>query len=169
METVIFNAVLIVCAIAAVGLTIYSVMKIARLNARFESAIVLIPLYKKSKLPLAFIIIFVILLIGDLIWLSFSKNLIPPIMISVILASGIVLFITMMKSRCAVLDSGVVVPFRFIDWTHLYDFKVENGEIFFCGDENGNDTLNGVTPKMTFDAANMEKLNYILNSRKINK
>lgn len=158
-------------ALAAVTLiwNCYSMGKIFKLRARFNAAIVLIPLYKRSEWLIAAIVLVSIAMLFDIVFMVFYSYYLFAASLMFICVNILILLITMVKTKCAVLDSGIVVPFRFIDWTHFYDYSVEDNTVFFCGEENGADTLNGATGKLRFDPANAEKLNYILSKHKSQK
>lgn len=161
------KALLALIAVAAVIWSMLVIKKIVKLNARFSAAIVLIPLYKKSHIPIIAISVFTVFGIADIVFMVIYAEYLICASLLLICLSVIATSIAIIKLRCAVLDSGIVVPFRFIDWTHLYDYSVENNDIFFCCDNKGNDTIKSATQKMRFDESNLEKLDYILSKHKI--
>ena len=165
----IVGAAFLVLAAVSVVWGAFVVIKLVRLNGRFKNAIVLIPLYKKYKWQWVMPFLMGGCLIADIVYLSLSDSaadymvgaalMVIIVMLSVIMAM-------MMLTKCAVLDAGIVVPYRFIEWTELYDYKIEDSTIFFMGDANGFDTLGAATTKLTFDVANAEKLQFILEKHK---
>ena len=165
----IVGAAFLALAAACIIWGAFVIRKLVRLNGRFKHAIVLIPLYKKYKWQWVMPILMGGCLIADIVYLSIAEGasdymvgaalLVIIVMMSVIMAM-------MMLTKCAVLDSGIVVPYRFIEWTELYDYKIEDSTIFFMGDANGFDTLGAATTKLTFDVANAEKLQFILEKHK---
>ncbi len=169
MVELVFNIVFVILAvISIVGVSI-EIDKISKLRKRFKQSIVLVPMYKTSKLPAVGIIIFAIILIVDIILFFSTSYYIACISIVVISIAMIVLFVEMQRMRCAVLDIGVVVPYRFIAWTHFYDYELSGDTIYFVGDENGNNTLSSATQSMRFEAENKEKLSFILSKHRITK
>lgn len=141
--------------------------KLIALNRRFKRAIVLIPLYKRSKWPIFALCILALCLTGDIVYMA----LIPGdwlLTLSVLVIIGMLASILamMIVTKCAVLDSGVVVPYRFIEWARLYDFRIEGTTILFFGNDKGFDTMGAATVKLDFDEANLEKLKFILDKYK---
>ena len=170
MKEIIINGLFIILAVIAVAMSAKSIVRLVNLNKRFNTAIVLIPLYKKLKWPIAGIVFMAICLIVDIIVMLIFKYYIPCIAIAIAILSLIALFVTMITTKSAVLDSGIAVPYRFIEWATFYDYEIIDGNtIFFCGDEQGFDTVNSATHKLRFDEANLDKLTFILNKYKSHK
>ena len=170
MKEIIINGLFILLAVISVAMSARAIIRLINLNKRFNTAIVLIPLYKKSKWPIAGVVFMVICVLIDIIVMLVLKQYIPCIAVAIALLSLIALFVTMITTKCAVLDSGIAVPYRFIEWTTFYDYSIIDGNtIFFCGDEQGFDTISSATHKLRFDEANLDKLTFILNKHKSHK
>ncbi|MBR6751625.1 MAG: hypothetical protein IKM01_05210 [Clostridia bacterium] len=170
MKEIIINGLFIILAIIAVAISAKAIVRLAKLNRRFNTAIVLIPLYKKSKWPIIGVIFIAICLFVDIIVMLRFKYYIPCIAVAIALLSLMALFIAMISTKSAVLDSGIAVPYRFIEWATFYDYSIIDGNsIFFCGDEQGFDTVSSATSKLRFDEANLDKLTFILNKYKSHK
>lgn len=161
----IVGAAFLLLAAVAVVWGAFAMRKLARLNARFKNAIVLIPLYKRYKWQFVMPALMLAVLIGDIVYMALAKApsdymvgaglIVIVVMLSAVMAM-------MMLTKCAVLDSGIVVPYRFIEWTEPYDYKIEGTSIIFMGDAEGFDTLGAATTRLSFDDANSDKLKFIL-------
>lgn len=166
MIEIITDVVFVLLAAVTLLWSIYVIRKLIALNRRFSAAIVLIPLYKRSKWPVFALTVLGICLVTDIVVMAVAGHYAPCISILIIIACLGAVLIIMMRTQCAVLDSGVIVPFRFIDWAHFCEYEIDGSTIFFCGDKNGFDTVNSATTKLNFDEANKGKLVYILDKYK---
>lgn len=162
MVEIIIDAVVILLAVITIVWSVFVIRKLLELNRRFSSAIVLIPLYKRSKWPVFALAFLGVCLLADIIVMAVAGHYALCVSIMVIIACLGVVLVMMITTKCAVLDSGVLVPYRFIDWAHFCDYATDGSTIFFCGDNNGFDTVNAATTKLNFDEANKAKLVYIL-------
>ncbi|MFI3228699.1 MAG: hypothetical protein R3Y23_00855 [Bacillota bacterium] len=167
MIELVFNIIFILIAVGAIVGVCFAMKKIAKLKKRFKQAIVLVPLYKTSKFPAIGIGVFSAIIIAALVLMIIIGYYIVCLCIIAMSASVIVLFSSMKMVRCAVLDIGVVVPYKFIDWSNFCDYEIENDTIFFVGDSKGNDTLASATQRLLFEAENKEKLAFILSKYSI--
>ncbi len=159
----------IAIAIISVVWSIVCIKKILDLKKQFNKAIIVVPLYKRSKWTHFSVVVLGICLIADIVFMIvFEAYLICACVIVSIIALAALLII-MMTLKCAVLDTGVVIPYKYIDWANLYDYGIEGNAIFFCGDKKGFDTMSSASTKLVFDEKNFEKLKLILNQYKINK
>ena len=166
MIEIITDVVFVLLAAVTLLWSVYVIRKLIALNRRFSAGIVLIPLYKRSKWPVFALTVLGICLVTDIVVMAVAGHYAPCISILIIIACLGAVLIIMMRTQCAVLDSGVIVPFRFIDWAHFCEYEIDGSTIFFCGDKNGFDTVNSATTKLNFDEANKDKLVYILDKYK---
>lgn len=169
MIDIIIMAISISIAVITAVWSTFIIVKIIILKKEFNKAIVLVPLYKRSKWTYFSVSLLGACLIADIVFLAVLQAYLICGCILVIIASLTVLLIIMMTLKCAVLDTGIVVPYRFIEWTHFYDYKVEGNTIFFCGDKKGFDTMSSASTRLTFDEINKEKLVQLLDQYKTNK
>ena len=113
-------------------------------------------------------------------YFSFSKSLFTSSSVifnriaasfMVIIVALMVLFIFMLRLKCAVLETGIIVPYKFIDWSHLFDYSVNKdmNTIFFCGNKQGFDTVFAATTRLEFADEDLDALIAILNNHKLNK
>ena len=163
MTQVILNSLVIIIAILSVFRITILIKRILKLNAIFNHAIVLIPLYHKKTW--LFVLNFILLTFsaGVLLLAFITELYIIGSAIFIVLMSLIALVVTMITGKFAVLDSGIIVPYRFINFMHLYEYKIEDNKIFFCKDSKGYDTITAITPNLTFSKDNLAKLEYLLN------
>lgn len=166
MFEIITDVVFILLALVTLVWSVFVVRKLVELNRRFSAAIVLIPLYKRSKWPVFALSFLGVCLLADIIVMAVAGHYALCVSIIVIIACLGVILVMMISAKCAVLDSGALVPYRFIDWAHFCDYEIDGATIFFCGDKNGFDAVNAATTKLNFDEANKEKLTYILDKYK---
>jgi len=155
-----------VIAIVVAGLTVFwtgsHIKKLIKLNALFNNGMVLIPLYLKKTWYLVLNTFLLFLFGGAVLVAIASGQHILYGCIALTCLCLIALVSTMLASRFAVLDCGIIVPFRFIDYMHLYEYKIEDNTVFFCRDEKGFDSLAAVSPKLRFSPEHLSKLEYIL-------
>lgn len=141
--------------------------KLIALNRRYKRAIVLIPLYKRSKWPIFALSLLGLCLVGDIVYMIVKPgDWILTLSVLVIIGMLASVLVVMILTKCAVLDSGAIVPFRFIEWARFYDYRIEGTTIFFIGDDRGFDTMGAATCKLDFDEANLDKLKFILEKYK---
>lgn len=159
----------IAIAVVSVIWSIVCIKKILDLKKKFNNAILVVPLYKRSKWTHFSIAVLGLCLIADIVFMIVLKAYLVCACILVIIVALITLLIIMMTLKCAVLDSGVVIPYKYIEWAYLYDYGIEGNTIFFCGDKKGFDTMTAASTRLTFDAHNYEKLKLILEQYKTNK
>lgn len=162
MVEIIIDVAVVLLAVVTIVWSIFVIKKLVELNRRFSAAIVLIPLYKRSKWPVFALVFLGVCLLADVVVMAVAGHYALCVSIMAIIACLGVILVMMITTKCAVLDSGVLVPYRFIDWAHFCDYATDGSTIFFCGDKNGFDTVNAATTKLNFDEANKEKLVYIL-------
>ncbi len=145
------------------------IVKIVKLKKQFNQAVVLVPLYKRSKWTYFSVCLLGLCLVADIVFMAVLKAYLVCSCILVIIVSLIVLLVFMMTLKCAVLDKGIVIPYRFIEWPVFYDYSIEGDTIFFCGDKNGFDTMTAASTRLTFDDVNKDKLINILEQYKTNR
>ena len=69
------------------------------------------------------------------------------------------LTIKMMTCRFAVLDCGIVTPFRYINWLHLYEYSIRMAK-FFLEHEDGYDTIRAHFPRLSSTKPIRQNLNF---------
>ncbi len=155
-----------IIAIMIAGLTVFwtgsHIKKLIKLNALFNNGMVLIPLYLKKTWYLVLNTFLLFLLVGSILVAIALGQYILFGCIALVCLCLIALVSTRLATRFAVLDCGIIAPFRFIDYMHLYEYKIEDNTVFFCRDEKGFDSISAVTPKLRFAPEHLPKLEYIL-------
>lgn len=162
MKEQIFDAI----ALALAGMTVFwvgsHIKRMIKLNSLFNNGMVLIPLYLKKTGFIALNTILLFFTAASIVTAIASDRYILFGCAALICLCLIALVSIILASRFAVLDCGIIVPFRFIDYMHLYDYRIEDNTIFFFRDEKGFDALSAVTPKLRFPEEHLPKLEYLL-------
>lgn len=154
-------------AVASIIFCSIAMYKIRQLKLKYKAAIILIPLYHRKIWYIFSLVLLAILLFLSILFIAITKMYVIFCSIIISISMIIALLIRMMTCRFAVLDCGIVSPFRYIDWLHLYEYKIENNKVFFYKDEEGYDTINAISPKLSFDKANLNKLEFLLNKHRV--
>lgn len=159
----------IAIAVVSVIWSILCVKKLFDLKKLFNSSTIVVPLYKESKWTHFSIAFLCACLVADIVLMIVLEAYVVCACLMVGILALIAVLFFMMASKCAVLDSGVVIPYKYIDWAHLHDYYIEGNTVFFCGDKKGFDTLTAASIKLTFDEQNYDKLKLLLDQYKNNK
>lgn len=162
----------IVIAITSVIVTIICVLKIRELKKvqeELNSAIVLVPLFKNHVMLTIGLGLLTSLLIVALFVLFTQGYVIAMLGLIITLISLIILFVNLFASKFAVLDSGVLLPYKFVEWSKLYDYIIDEKEnsVMFTGDSHGRYTLSSTSIMMKYNPADLKKLQQILSKNKI--
>lgn len=164
----ILNILTIVIAIAFDIGAAYSVYRIIKLNKHLKEAIVLVPLYRKRWVLFSFCVLITLIFAFCSVMLFIFNYYFVATSLILIIFGVIALFTSMLNFRSAVLDNGILVPYRFIDWLHFYEFEFKGGnELFISGDKQGYSTFTSATGTLKFNKGDFDKLNYILNENKV--
>lgn len=167
MFEIIIDLMFIIAAIAAIILCSRAMYKVRQLKLKYKAAIILIPLYYTKAWHIMLLGVFVTLIVAAIILMITIGLYIVFSSIIIILITFSILIIKMLTCRFAVLDCGIVTPFRYINWLHLYEYRIKNGKVFFYRDEDGYDTIRAISPRLSFDEANTPKLEFLLNRHKV--
>ncbi len=167
MEDLIIDVIFIISALIAVALSLLAMRKINQLKFKYKTAIVLIPLYYTKVWHIMLLGIYLALIVISFALMITTTKYIVFVSIMVILIMFSAVAVKMLTCRFAVLDCGIVTPFRFINWLHLYEYKIKNNKVFFYKDADGYDTIRAISPRLSFDEANKEKLEFLLNSHRV--
>lgn len=162
MEQQIYDSIAVVLAAMSVFWVGSHIKRMIRLNSLFNNGMVLIPLYLKKTWYLIINTILLCLTGFAIIAALATRHYIMYGCAALICLCLVALLSVVIASRFAVLDCGIIVPFRFIDYLHLYEYKIEDNTIFFFKDEKGFDSLSAVTPKLRFSEEHLPKLEYLL-------
>lgn len=170
--TIATEAATIISPIAAVIIIAICVMKILELKKvqeELNSAIVLVPLFKKHTLiTIALGILSVVTIVSIVIIFTYGY-VIAMLCLCATSISLIALMITLSRAKFAVLDSGVLLPYKFVEWSELYDYILNEKEnsVMFTGDSHGRYTLSSTSIMMSFNSVDRKKLEQILSKNKI--
>ncbi|MBR2349480.1 MAG: hypothetical protein IKA77_02550 [Clostridia bacterium] len=167
----IINVISIVLAVVTVVWTALSLWKLFKLNKLFNEGKVIARLHKRSKWPYFGLAFLGVCFIADVLIISLIGYYAIAASFMVIIVALMVLFIFMLRLKCAVLETGIIVPYKFIDWSHLFDYSVNKdmNTIFFCGNKQGFDTVFAATTRLEFADEDLDALITILNNHKLNK
>lgn len=159
---------MMVIATAAVAAgSVYTIRYLIRLRNRLNTSIILIPLYKnKISLIVAAFLIFILIII-DIIAIAISLgNIYTLVNLLIMLFFIFALLLTMMTQRFAVIDIGIIAPYRYIDWIEFSDYGIEGNTVYFTGDKYGFKSLSSTTIKLSFNREDLNKLELILSRNK---
>ncbi|MGI6700939.1 MAG: hypothetical protein ACOX3U_00495 [Christensenellales bacterium] len=147
--------------------SLYTIRYLLRLKRRLNTSIVLIPLYK-TKIPLIVgaAIVFALIVIDIIYLASAPENAYIPLSILIMLIFILAMLITLITQRFAVIDTGIIAPYRYIDWIQFTDYAIEGKTVFFTGGKNGFSGLSSTTMKMYFNPVDLNKLELILSRNK---
>ena len=165
-----YEIAIIVMPILAVIVLVLVVLKMKSLivlQSKFKQAIVLVPLYKKRFSLLFSIFILFLCDVACFYFIIKDNYVIIFFSLIAIITSVIVLMVYMVMFRLAVMDKGILVPYRFIEWHHLYDYYIEGYKVSFGGNDKGLDTLTSNTPPLKFNVADLNKIKYILDKNRV--
>lgn len=163
----IVNIAFIAIAVFAVVISVFAMQKVRKLKSNYKAAIILIPLTYNKIWEVVAVLLFAVLALASIVGMILTKEYIIFAAVLVVIISLCWLMIKMMTCRFAVLDSGIVTPFRYIDWLHLYDYRIEGNKVFFFRDAEGYDTIRAISPRLSFDEANRGKLEFLLTKNKV--
>ena len=76
------------------------------------------------------------------------------------------MLIAMMSCKYAVLDNGVLLPYKFITWSEFGDYVIEGDSVMFTG-RNGRYTLSSTSVKLRFNPKDVAKLEKILSKARL--
>lgn len=161
--------VLPVIALLSVFLTIKKTLRLIEAKSHLDNAMIMVPLYKNN-----FWIVFVgclvtLLGLGGVIYGALCEGVELFVCLFVICLSVTAIALQMATFRTAIIDSGVVVPYRFISWHELYDYIIVGNKIVFSGDKHGRSTLSSTTIELLFNPADLTKLQIILEKNKVKR
>lgn len=158
---------IIFATLAVVSGSVFAIRYLIKLKKRLNTSIILIPLYKpKAFLIIAEIIIFSLIVFDIIFIITAADKLFLLINVLIMLVFVFLLLLTLLIQRFAVIDSGIIVPYRFIDWIEYSDYVIEDNTVFFTGDKNGFSNLSSTTVKLSFNASDINKLEMILSRNK---
>lgn len=159
----------ITIAIVSLIWSIVAIKKLLDLKKSFNKDIVLVPLFKRSKWTYFSIGLLACAFIADLVLTIVLEEYLIGGCVLVIIASLFALLLVINSLKFAVLETGILMPYKYVTWQQFYDYKVEGNTIFFCGDKKGFDTMFAATTRLTFDVKLKEKLVALLEDKKQNK
>ncbi len=158
-----------IAAVVILTVCVLKILEIRKVQEALNSAIVLVPLYKKHYLLIVGLGVLFAIVAGAVFVIITQGYLIAMLGLSLTAISLIALLITMLGSNFAVLDSGVLLPYKFVEWSELYDYIIDNkkNSVMFTGDSHGRYTLSSTSIMMSFNKVDLKKLEEILSKNKI--
>lgn len=158
---------LVISTIIVVAGCLYSIRYLSRLKNRISTSIVLVPLYKgKASLIFGALIILTLIIVTFINMITGGANSYLLINLFIMLIFILALFITLITQRFAVIDTGIVAPYRYIDWIEFCDYEIEGNTVFFTGDKYGFGSLSSTTVRLYFNNSDLNKLQIILSRNK---
>lgn len=90
------------------------------------------------------------------------------VMLSLFSAAATAVFVVLFVSKCAIVDRGIQLPGRLIDWHRLYYYYVDEIKynVIISLNKKGPYTLMGLHGPYKFDRIDLEKLKFILNKNR---
>jgi len=168
MDTFQIERILIpILAAFVVVLCLWRLRKLYVLQKSFRHSIVLIPLYKGRNTLFVGVVFFGISNIICAYYMILTGSVLVYLYLIIIFTSCLATCVGMLMSRHAVTDSGIVIPYRFIEWHNLYDYYIDGRTVIFSGNVKGQITLLSTTLPMRFNQDDLKKLEYILNKNKV--
>lgn len=159
--------ILVIATIIVVAGCIYAIKYLNRLKNRLNTSIILIPLYKSKASLIIGAVIFFSLIIIDIIFIAMGKgNVYLLVNLLIMLTFIFSMIIKLITQRFAVVDSGIIAPYRYIDWIEFSDYVIEGNTVFFTGDKSGFSSLSSTTIKLFFNSSDLNKLQLILSRNK---
>lgn len=160
--------VLPITAVALVAIAIFKILEIKKVQRALNMAIVLVPLYKKRIALVVASLIDVILMVLSVILAVLYGCVVEAICLLVSEFAVLCILTAMISCKFAVLDNGVLLPYRFVAWSEFCDYVIDNESIVFTG-RDGRYTISSTSVKLTFNPSDKAKLEKILLKGKENK
>lgn len=161
----------VIVALLVLTVCIIKIRELNKVQEELNSAIVLVPLFKnKLMLTIGFGLLTAIF-IGAVFVLFTQGYVIAMLGLIVTIISVMALMSKLFASKFAVLDSGVLLPYKFVEWSDLYDYIIDEKEnsVMFTGDSHGRYTLSSTSIMMKYNPTDLMKLQQILAKNKIKR
>lgn len=158
-----------IVAVLITAICILKILEIRKVQEELNSAIVLVPLFKKRTLIVIALGICSVIVITSIVIMFTQGYVIAMLGILVSSLSVIALMVTLSRAKFAVLDSGVLLPYKFVEWSELYDYIINEKEnsVMFTGNSHGHYTLSSTSIMMSFNSVDRKKLEQILSKNKL--
>ncbi len=167
MIELIINIVFGLLALTSVVWGAFVLKKLVGLVRLYKSSDVTVPLYPRFKWHIPILVLLGAALIADIVYLILSpSDYIIAVSLMVIIGMIAAVVGLMMKVKCGVTDSGVIMPYRFISWDKLGDYRIDGDSVFFMGNAAGFDTMEAATAKLGVVGTDIEKLSKVLEEHK---
>lgn len=161
--------IILTTVVVAAG-CLYSIRYLSLLKQRLSKSIILVPLYKsKAALIIGSLIILALIIIAVINMIIHPDMIYLLINIAVMLVFILALLVTLITQRFAVIDTGIIAPYRYIDWIQFSDYEIEDNTVFFTGDKYGFSSLSSTTMRLSVNSSDINKLELILSRNKGNK
>lgn len=167
-STLLSKIMFIVVAVLTVLLLGYKIFSVVKMQIRYRKAIKLIQLKSKNIGYLIIAIVLVPCLIISSIFIA-KLNMLSEMICLVVTLSCIIASLTIISfSKCAIVDTGVYTPTKFISWANMYDYYInrEKQTIMFSSNMKGGLTLVGTTMQLNYNKDEEEKIIFILENNK---
>lgn len=160
--------ILPIMSVALVAIAIFKILEIKKVQQALNSAIVLVPLYKRKIALIIASVIVLLVMAGTAVIMVVYGWIIECVSLLTGEFAVLVTLTAMMSCKFAVLDNGVLLPYRFVPWSEFDDYVIEGESIMFTG-RDGTYTLSSTSVKLTFNPTDKGKLEKILSKSKLDK
>lgn len=157
--------ILPIASVALVAIAVFKILEIKKVQQALNSAIVLVPLYKRKVALIVASLIVLILMVLSVVLAVFYGCVLEAVCLLTSEVAVLCILTAMMSCKFAVLDNGVLLPYRFVPWSEFCDYVIEGESIMFTG-RDGRYTLSSTTVKLTFNPTDKAKLEKILSKGK---
>lgn len=147
-----------VLAVATIVGSIFCILKLKKINNKFRSSNILVPLKQKKAMHMVSICLLAIFFVLDIVLIAVEREYIVGSCLMVIILSLSLVVIELFKFKSAVLNDGIIIPYRFISNKKLINYNIQNNSICFYGDDKGYDTITSFTPIIRFENSNKDTL-----------
>ncbi len=158
--------VLPIIAVALVAVAFFKIRELKKVQSELNSAIVLVPLYKRKIVLFVSTVLLLLLTVFCVKTMIEHGFVVQFISLIVCILSVVSIFIKMINCKFAVLSTGALLPYKFVEWGELHDYIIDGNKIIFTGNGLGRYTLSSTTVKMKFNEVDLKKLEKVLTKNK---
>ena len=160
--------VLPIASVALVAIAVFKILEIKKIQQALNMAIVLVPLYKRRIALIVASFVVLILMVFSVILAVLYGCIVEGVSLLTGEFAILCMLMAMMSCKFAVLDNGVLLPYRFVPWSEFCDYVIEDESIVFTG-RDGRYTISSTSVKLTFNPTDKAKLEKILAKGKADK
>ena len=155
-----------IVSVALVVIAIFKILQLKKVQQALNSAIVLVPLYKRKISLIIASTVVLLLMVASIVLAVVFGYILESVCLLTCEVGVLCMLIAMMSCKYAVLDNGVLLPYKFITWSEFGDYVIEGDSVMFTG-RNGRYTLSSTSVKLRFNPKDVAKLEKILSKARI--